>query len=129
MLDRMDIENLERGERYAHLFALELRGVIESRQSTISAVAQAIGTKPSTLSRYFNLHREIPVSTANDICEELRVDIGMVADRAYDRLIEEMGAVREPDAEIVSLYTPREGIPRIDVAAKEMRGWKDETDQ
>lgn len=114
----MDTQKIDRGARYAQLLALELRGAIEARQTNISEVAKLIGVQQPTLSRYFNLHREIPPSTACDICEAIGVDLGMIADRAYDRLVEELGAYGETDAEIVSLYTPPQGIP-LNVAAKD----------
>lgn len=126
----MDMQKIDRGKRYSELFALELRGAIEARRATISKVAEQIGVHQPTLSRYFNLHREIPISTANDICEAINTDIGMIADRAYDRLINELGdCAPEEKAEIVSLYTPPEGVRLNRAALNPGYRWDAETDQ
>ena len=122
MLSRMDTQEIERGERFAHLVALELWGAVQARGYTMTRLGQLVGISQPQLSRYFNLHRELPVSVANDLCEAVGIDLVVITERAYDRLMEELGPYNKIDAQIVSLYTPVEGVPMNAAALRTKRG-------
>lgn len=108
----------DRGARFSHLLSLELKGAIGAHGRSVRSVSADIGVHHTTMSGYFNGSRMLPADTFNDACESIGVTPALLVERAYDRLLSEFGPYgQKPDAEIVSLYTPRGGIP-LDAASK-----------
>lgn len=107
----------ERGKRFSHLLASELKGSIQAYDTTVREVSASIGTHHTTMSNYFNGTRALPVDVFNAACEEIGIDPAELVSRAYKRLVEEMGPWPPVDADVVALYTPAGGIP-LGMAAK-----------
>lgn len=103
----------ERGERFSHLLASELKGAIGAYGQTVRKVSEKINVHHTTMSNYFNGSRALPSTTFNDACEVIGADPAELVDRAYRRLIREMGIYQEEDAKVIELYTPVRGIPVI----------------
>lgn len=98
---------------------MELKGAITARGYSATKVAAEISVDYSTLHRYFKGQRSLPSDVFSNACEYIGVDPADLVDRAYSRLIDEMGEYSPiEEAEIVSLYTPPQGIP-LNVAAKD----------
>lgn len=81
----------ERGKRFSQLVALELKGAIAARGQAATKVAAAIGVDYSTLHRYFKGQRALPTDVLSEACEQIGVDPAELVDRAYVRLVSEMG--------------------------------------
>ena len=60
-------------------------------------VVEEMGVDYSTLSRYFNGSRALPASTFNDVCEIIGASPSDLVERAYNRLIQEMGEYSTTD--------------------------------
>lgn len=90
----MDMKH--RAARFSELLGMEVKGAITARGFAIGAVADAIHTERSTLSRYLNGRRDMPASILALIAGEVGMDPGAVVDRAYYRLIEELAPAGRP---------------------------------
>lgn len=112
----------ERGERFAKLLSQETAGAIRARGFTAAQVASLIGSYPATLSKYFTGKRDIPPSTLSEVCEVIGASPDELVERAYARLIDEMGPYRddeEPAAPTAPSYPFRaEDVPEERKAAK-----------
>lgn len=85
----------ERGERFSFLLAQELKGAIAARGFTTKYVAEQLGTYAPVLSNYFNGKRALPADTLNKACEVIGMDPGELVNRAYDRLLTDMGRYQQ----------------------------------
>lgn len=108
----------ERGERFSHLLALELRGAIKSHGFAATKVAEAVEIDYSTLYRHFTGKTSIPSDVFNRACEYIGVNPAELVDRAYRRLVDELGPWPPVDIELVSTYTPVEGVPVSDINSR-----------
>lgn len=107
--------NIEsRGERFSHLLGSELKGAISARNWTVRNVAKNINVHHATMSNYFNGSRMLPADVFAKACEVIGVDPADLVDRAYTRLIDELGEYRPADAAVIALYTPPHGIAALD---------------
>lgn len=88
--------NIEgRGDRFAELVALELRGAMASRGFVAQHVASRIGIHSVSLSRYLNGHRVMPSSVVSTVAEVIGVEPQEIVGRAYERLLDELGPVSD----------------------------------
>jgi transcriptional regulator with XRE-family HTH domain len=112
----------ERGERFSHLLGQEMKGAIVARGWTMRDVGEAIGTHPTTLSTYANGKRLLPSDVFSNACEVIGASPDELVERAYARLLDEMGPYRddeEPSTPAAPAYPFRaEDVPEERKAAK-----------
>ena len=113
---------IERGERFSYLLATELKQAILTYGFTVKEVAAAIGVHNTTLSNYFNGSRPLPSDTFGSASEYIGVEPEDLVSRAYSRLFKELGPYEAPDAEVINIYTPANGIPIGKAALRTEKG-------
>lgn len=90
-------EPSERGAKFSEFLALELKGAIIATQNTITETCKTADVDYSTFTRYVNGKRSIPSPLLAQMCEVIGVDPREIVNRAYTRLLNELGPY-EPDA-------------------------------
>lgn len=75
-----------RASEFAQALAAQLRAERAARQMTMKDVAVASGLADSTVHRYLNGIRDIPVSHLFSIAAVLQVDVECLVSRTMDRL-------------------------------------------
>ena len=90
-------EPSERSAKFSEFLALELKGAILATQNTILETCKKADVDYSTFTRYVNGKRSLPSPLLAQMCEVLGVDPREIVNRAYTRLLNELGPY-EPDA-------------------------------
>lgn len=93
---------VERGELFSKLLALELKASIITSGHTMRFVSEQIGTHPTTISKYVRGTRILPSDTFSRACEVIGVSPDELVERAYDRLLDELGPYKESHLSVVS---------------------------
>ena len=95
----------ERGERFAVLLGAELKGAIAAQGTSARQVALTLKRQPANMSMWLSGKRPLPADLFNEICETIGVQPDSIVNRAYERLIAEVGpyvphssAMSEPPA-------------------------------
>ena len=114
----------ERGKEFSRLLSLELKGAISAYGFTVKAVVEKVGVDYSTLSRYFKGSRALPATVLNDACEVIGASPDELVQRAYARLIKEMGTYGTTDLKLVS-----EPSATFDPRDYDLAGGKDTRDE
>ncbi|MDU4287461.1 MAG: helix-turn-helix transcriptional regulator [Actinomyces sp.] len=87
----------ERGRKFAQYLALEVKGAVWSQNRGVIEVCEEAGVNQATFYRYTTGTRSIPSPLLAQMCEVLGVDPREIVNRAYTRLLNELGPY-EPDA-------------------------------
>jgi len=80
--------------RFNELVGEEIAKALVTVNATQGTVAIAVGVERATLNRYLNGKKPIPLATFNDVCEAIGAEPRVLIDRAYVRLVAELGAPR-----------------------------------
>lgn len=86
-----------RGRKFAQYLALEVKGAIWSQNRGVIEVCEEAGVNQATFYRYTTGTRSIPSPLLAQMCEVIGVDPREIVNRAYTRLLNELGPY-EPDA-------------------------------
>ena len=86
-----------RGRKFAQYLALEVKGAIWSQNRGVIEVCEEAGVNQATFYRYTTGTRSIPSPLLAQMCEVLGVDPREIVNRAYTRLLNELGPY-EPNA-------------------------------
>jgi len=80
-----------RGARFNELIGKEMTDAIAKSSKSARAVARELGLDPTTLHRYTTASVSIPVHITIEVCEKIGISPQDLAERAYRRLIDELG--------------------------------------
>lgn len=108
-------EPSERSAKFSEFLALELKGAILATQNTILETCKKADVDYSTFTRYVNGKRSLPSPLLAQMCEVLGVDPREIVNRAYTRLLNELGpyepnAPQNPPANVQFLSYPAPDI-------------------
>jgi len=81
----------KRADRFSEILGEELKAEYSSRGFTVRAVAAELGIHHPTLINYTTGKRMIPVGIIIDVCDVIQSDPVELVDRAYSRLVAELG--------------------------------------
>ena len=101
----------ERGRKFAQYLALEVKGAVWSQNRGVIEVCEEAGVNQATFYRYTTGTRSIPSPLLAQMCEVLGVDPREIVNRAYTRLLNELGpyepaAPQNPPANVQFLSYP-----------------------
>ena len=80
-----------RGRKFAQYLALEVKGAIWSQNRGVIEVCEEAGVNQATFYRYTTGTRSIPSPLLAQMCEVIGVDPREIVNRAYTRLLNELG--------------------------------------
>jgi len=80
-----------RGARFNQLIGDEMSQGISRSDKSARAVAREMGIDPTSLHRYTTATVSIPVHITVEVCEKIGIDPQDLAERAYLRLLDELG--------------------------------------
>lgn len=97
----------ERADLFVKYLGLELKGRIAATQGFhATGVAKIMGRSPGAFTNWLNGKAGLPPAVLCEACEVIGVDPRDVVDRAYRRMVAELGPaiqkVREPQLRVVT---------------------------